>query len=143
MAFTGLGIVGGIIATKLIEPDYEVSATIWIETPNQGRAGTPIQGEELLDSQAWVELLQTFKVLDPVVRSRKLYLSHSRAAAPLFADFDIRYPLGTGRFEIAFSENGKTYSLKQKSGLFAENGNVGDSVGLKMGWRWVPRGDDP
>src|SRR5262245_33997953 len=71
-----VGVAGGIVATKFVQPDYEVSARIWIETPTQGRAGTPIQGEELLDSRAWLELLTTFKVLDPVVESRKLYLTH-------------------------------------------------------------------
>src|ERR1041384_1773275 len=66
IGFALAGIGGGIVATRFIKPDYEVAATIWIETPSKGKSGTPIQGEELLDAKAWVELLTTFKVLDPV-----------------------------------------------------------------------------
>src|SRR6266542_4663424 len=65
LGLTVAGTGGGIIATRFIKPDFEVAATIWIETPSSGKAGTPIQGEELLGSKAWVELLTTFKVLDP------------------------------------------------------------------------------
>src|SRR5688572_8220217 len=61
---TLLRIAGGIVATRFIKPEYEVSARIWIETPNNNRVGTPIQGDELLQAKAWIELLTTFKVLD-------------------------------------------------------------------------------
>lgn len=141
IGFGVLGLGAGIVATKFITPEYEVSARIWIETPSRGQAGTPIQGEELLDSKAWVELLTTFKVLDPVVRARKLYISNSDTLdLPLFKDFD----LGTGRFlpgefEFAIQDDGKRYDLKQKNGFWSESGAIGDSVGRQIGFKWLPR----
>ena len=73
---------------RYISPSYQVGATIWIETPDGDRAGTPIQGDRLLRSRAWVDLLTTYIVLDPVVRERKLYLSSARGPdSALFRGF--------------------------------------------------------
>jgi succinoglycan biosynthesis transport protein ExoP len=140
VGLTILGLAGGIAASRFIRPNYEVTARIWIETPSQNRVGTPIQGEELLDSQAWVELLATFKVLDPVVEARKLYLGYDGSEyAPLFANFELgRTRFLPGKFELVISEDGKRYELKQKTGLYSESGAVGDSVGKNIGFRWVP-----
>lgn len=135
-----IGVAGGFAATRFIKPDYEVTARIWIETPSRDRAGTPIQGEKLLDSKAWVELLTTFKVLDPVVDSRKLYLTVSNPShTKLFESFEHKYPLIPGTFELSVSEDGKRYELKQKSGFYSESGAIGDSVGKQLGFRWAPR----
>ncbi len=135
-----LGVGGGIIATRIIKPDYEVKATIWIETPNSGRVGTPIQGEELLDSKAWVELLTTFKVLDPVVHARKLYLAQNDADdVPIFKDFDLSGRFLPGSFELSIKDDGKRYEMKQKSGFYTESGAIGDSVGKQIGFKWVPK----
>jgi uncharacterized protein involved in exopolysaccharide biosynthesis len=48
----------GFVATRFIAPNYDVHATIWIqaETPMSQRVGA-FKSEELLSSQAWVELL--------------------------------------------------------------------------------------
>src|ERR1043166_8859496 len=90
LALTLGGTGVGIVATRFIKPDYEVNATIWIETPSKGKAGTPIQGEELLDSKAWVELLTTFKVLDPVVQQQKLFIDAAQGPdSTVFKDFGL------------------------------------------------------
>jgi len=135
-----LGMGGGIVATRFIRPDYEVLARIWIETPNQSRVGTPIQGEKLLGAKAWVELLTSFKVLDPVVESRKLYLTISdRDHLALFENFTHGRRFNPGVFEYSVKDDGKRYDLKQKSGLYSESGAVGDSVGKPLGFLWVPK----
>lgn len=134
------GIGGGILATRFIKPDYEVTARIFVETPSRGQAGTPIQGEEFLDSKAWVELLTTFRVLDPVVHTRKLYLTtsdpHDRE---LFETFELSGRFIPGSFEFSVADDGKHYDLKQKSGFYTESGTIGDSVGKQVGFKWVPR----
>ena len=135
-----LGIGGGVLATRFIKPDYEVKATIWIETPSRDRVGTPIQGEELLDSKAWVELLTTFKVLDPVIHARKLYLTVSDPDnTGLFENFDIANRFIPGDFELTVKDGGKQYELKQRSGFYAESGAIGDSIGKQLGFKWVPQ----
>ena len=142
---TVLGLAGGIVASRLVEPEYEAIARIIIETPNNNRVGTPIQGEELLESKAWLELLTSFRVLDPVVEARKLYLSHDADRAGLFTGFELRrtgYLRGT--FELKIDEAGKKYELRQRNGVYTENGAVGDSIGRKIGFAWLPavaRGD--
>jgi capsular exopolysaccharide synthesis family protein len=138
---TLLGIAGGIVATRFIEPEYEVSATILIEPPTGNRVGAPIQGDELLEAKAWIELLTTFKVLDPVVRERKLFVNPGVAGdARLFTNFELASDRRwiPGKFELAVDKNGKTYELKQRSGLYAEKGTVGDSIGRQLGFKWVP-----
>ena len=140
LGLTVAGVGGGIVATRFMRPDFEITATIWIETPSSGKVGTPIQGEELLDAKAWVELLTTFKVLDPVVQERKLFIDVAQGPdSALFRDFDPAERFVPGSFELSFDAALKTYTLRQKSGLYTETGQVGDSIGRKLGWLWAPQ----
>src|SRR4030088_2920927 len=69
-----LAIPGGVFATRLITPQYEVRATIWIE-PDRGQSSSgPIRSQELLSSTAWVELLRSYRIVDAVVRKLALYV---------------------------------------------------------------------
>src|ERR1043166_1938110 len=140
LALTSGGTGVGIVATRFIKPDYEVNATIWIETPSKGKAGTPIQGEELLDSKAWVELLTAFKVLDPVVQQQKLFIDAAQGPdSTVFKDFGLNEEFVGGRFELVVDHTSRTYTLHQLAGLYTESGTLGDSIGRKLGWRWAPR----
>jgi capsular exopolysaccharide synthesis family protein len=138
---TLLGVLGGVVATRFIEPEYEVSARILIEPPTGNRVGAPIQGDELLEAKAWIELLTSFKVLDPVVRERKLFVNHGGPEyARLFTNFELASDRRwiPGKFELAVDKNGKTYELKQRTGLYTETGALGDSIGRQLGFKWVP-----
>ena len=138
---TLLGVAGGIVASRFIKPEYEVSARILIEPPTGNRVGAPIQGDELLEAKAWIELLTSFKVLDPVVRERKLFVNSGDAEnARLFKNFELASDRRwiPGKFELAVDKNGKTYELKQRSGLYTEKGTVGDSIGRQLGFKWAP-----
>src|ERR1051325_10075448 len=140
LALTLAGTGVGVVATRFIKPDYEVNATIWIETPSKGKAGTPIQGEELLDSRAWVELLTTFTVLDPVVQQQKLFIDAAQGPdSATFKDFELAENFVAGRFELVVDPAARTYRLHQQEGLYTESGAMGDSVGRGLGWRWAPQ----
>jgi len=140
LALTLAGLGGGILASRYISPSYVVGATIWIETPDGDRAGTPIQGERLLKSRAWVDLLTTYIVLDPVVRERKLYLSASRGPdSVLFRGFALGERFLPGEYEFTIDDAGKRWSLKHRKQLVTDEGAVGDSVGRRLGFLWVPR----
>ena len=142
LGLTVLGLGGGIAASRIIKPDYTVTARVFVETPSQGRVGTPIQGEELLDSKAWVELITTFKVLDPVVQKQKLYLSYGDVRdSALFRGFDLATRFLPGRFELLIARDGKSYQLKHRNGVYSESGTFADSVGRQIGFRWAPRPD--
>ncbi len=142
VGLTVLGLGGGILATRFIKPNYEVQATIWVEAPARGRLGGPIQGDELLTSRAWVELLNTYAVLDPVVQEQKLYLSHEeKGDSLLFQGFDLNNRFLAGQFTLSISKDGRTYTIKQRNGLYSETGSLADSVGRKLGFRWTPHPD--
>ena len=140
LALALAGLAGGVLATRIIKPQYEVSATIWIETPSRERAGGPIQGDRLLQSRAWVELLRAYKVLDPVVRQQRLYLS--AAVGPdssLFRGFDLADRFLPGEYEYAVDAAGKAFTLRNLKRLVTETGRVGDSTGRAVGFLWRPR----
>jgi capsular exopolysaccharide synthesis family protein len=140
LALTLAGTAAGVVATRFIKPDYEVRATIWIETPSKGKSGTPIQGEELLDAKAWVELLTTYKVLDPVVAQQKLFIDAAQGPdSAMFKDFELADEFVAGRFELVVDPTARTYTLHQQTGLYTESGALGDSIGRRLGWRWAPR----
>ncbi len=141
LVLTLAGLGGGFLATRYISPVYEVGATIWIEAASSDRAGTPIQGDRLLGARAWVELLRTYAVLDPVVQERRLYLTAARGKdSTLFSRFDI-FPRRhlAGQYEFTVSDDGTRYTLKHVTRLLSEEGAVGDSVGRTLGLIWVPR----
>jgi succinoglycan biosynthesis transport protein ExoP len=140
LALTLVGLGAGILASRYISPSYVVGATIWIETPNGGQAGTPIQGDRLLRSRAWVDLLTTYIVLDPVIRERKLYLSAARGPdSTLFRGFALGERFLPGEYEYTVDEAGKRWHLKHRKHLVTDEGAVGDSVGRRLGFLWVPR----
>src|ERR1041385_4585865 len=130
LALTVAGTGAGVVATRFIKPDYEVRATIWIETPSKGKSGTPIQGEELLDAKAWVELLTTYKVLDPVVAQQKLFIDAAQGPdSAMFKDFELADEFVAGRFELVVDPTARTYTLHQQTGLYTESGALGASIG--------------
>lgn len=140
LALTLAGLGAGILATRYIRPSYQVGATIWIETPTDDRAGTPIQGDRLLQSRAWVDLLTTYIVLDPVIRQRKLYLSAARGPdSALFRGFTLGERFLPGEYEFTVDEAGKRWSLKHRKHMITDEGAVGDSVGRRLGFLWAPR----
>src|SRR2546423_6222601 len=86
LAATGLG-VG---AAMLLPPSYVTQAIVWIRVPNKElRNEGPIWQGQLPISSGWIELLQSYAVLDYAVRSRRLYL---HAAVP--GDSDVLGTLG-------------------------------------------------
>src|SRR5437870_12943297 len=68
---TALGVVG----TMFLRPTYAAQATLWIQVPaRQPREAGPIWQAQLPISTGWMDLLQSYAVLDDVVRSQRLYL---------------------------------------------------------------------
>src|SRR5262249_48822084 len=59
----------------------------------------------------------------------------------LFRGFDLASPFLPGQFELVISKDGRTYTLKQRNGLYSETGSLVDSVGHKIGFRWTPHPD--
>jgi capsular exopolysaccharide synthesis family protein len=134
-----LAVIGGMIATRLVKPQYEVRATIWIEpeTPVSNVSG-PIRSRELLNASAWVELVRSYRIVDAVVRKLALYVRPDNSAdLEIFSGFGISERFMPGKYEVRIDRTRKRWSLTLPNGVLSDSGGVADSVGRRAGFRWV------
>ena len=133
-----VGSAAGFGVTRLVAPEYEAQASIWIqsETP-QGRGAGPIRASELMNSTAWPQLLQSFSVLDRVVERVRLYLVPADPAKrAYFTGFELGDKYRVGQYQLKV--DGSAYTLTTGKGDVLEQGVVGDSIGRRVGFRWAP-----
>jgi capsular exopolysaccharide synthesis family protein len=142
MVLVGLG--GAFAATRVMRPIYRAQANVWVDVPGRRGEGAsdtrgPIRQGALLDADDWVELLRSYIVLDQVVRDLRLYLTVKRPAdRPLFVGFTVSDVFRPGAYKLSTSDDGKAYTLASADGAEFEHGTVGDSVGGKLGFHWLP-----
>jgi polysaccharide biosynthesis transport protein len=128
----------GLIAARLVKPEYEVRATIWIQPDRGALSSGPIRSQELLKSSAWVELLRSYRITDAVVRKTRLYIAPDRPSdLRFFPDFAIQEPLVAGEYLLELDAQRKRWRLTLEGGSFADSGGIGDSVGVRAGIRWT------
>jgi capsular exopolysaccharide synthesis family protein len=140
LAVALVGSVIGLYAARRVRPLYDADATIWINTPSTGaQLSGPIRQPQLLTSVSWVELLRSFAIVDPIVRDLKLNITYSQPAdSALFGNFIYTPATRSGAYELKIDPQGRTYVLSTATGTALERGVVGDSVGRKVGMKWVP-----
>ena len=132
-----VGTGASVVATRFLKPEYKATATIYIEPPPDD-AG-PIRAAELLRSFGWLELLTTGVVLDTVAITQRLYLLPASDKDSLaFSDFALAEKFATGNYQLQVDESGKTWTLSSERAGVVDQGAVGDSIGRKVGFRWVP-----
>jgi len=120
----------GLVATRFVIPQYQVQTTIWIESqsPMQGSFG-PIRSAELVNDQAWVELLRSYRIADAVVRKLTLYLKPEKITdAPLFEGFGLADRFLPGNFELVIDRTRKTWALSQPEVGMNDTGAATDSI---------------
>lgn len=141
MMTLGLGAAFG--ATRVLRPIYKAQANVWVDVPaRRGEGGSdtrgPIRQGALLDADAWIELLRSYIVLDQVVRDLHLYLAVKRPSdREIFDGFSVSESFRPGEYELSASDDGRSYVLSSAEGMALERGTVGDSVGKRLGFRWV------
>ena len=136
---TALGVVG----TMFLRPTYAAQATLWIQVPaRQPREAGPIWQAQLPISTGWMDLLQSYAVLDDVVRGQRLYL-HAKVPgdSDILATLRIKDHVAPGKYRLVVEDTGDAphftlYSARSKAPV--ETGVAGDSVGPDMGLAWVP-----
>ena len=137
-----LGTAAGFGATRLVQPTYRTWANVWVEASVEGRGvtGGPIRPEQLLlEAEAWIDLLESYIVLDDVVRGMRLYLALNTPADSLaFASFQATDRLRPGEYRLAVDDTGRSFTLTAKGGRVVQHGTVGDSVGSAVGFAWLP-----
>jgi succinoglycan biosynthesis transport protein ExoP len=139
-----LGVAGGFWAAGQVRPEYVARATIWIDSEPAGALdrGGPLRSADLLQSRAWVELLRSFTVLDPVVRQERLYLTYARPAdSRVFSGFALGERFRPGEYRLTVDPGGRTFRLATRAGLTVQRGRVGDAVGATAGFAWRPAPD--
>ena len=140
IALAGAGTLGGIGAGRFLPPRYQVQATIWIQAsePRGGTGRGPIGANQLFESVAWVDLLKSYVVLDQVARDLRLYVSPARGAGSAFVGFTVSDTYRPGKYRFVVDKTGSSFRLLGPKGDLLQEGAIGDSVGVTLGFRWAP-----
>jgi polysaccharide biosynthesis transport protein len=140
LTVTAVGTAIGVLATRFIAPEYTVTATVWIQ-PEDNRG--PLRPDALVSSYAWIELLQTNEVLDAVVREQGLVFQASDSdTREVMKDFALAEQFAPGRYVIEVGDAARSYTLESADGVVLETGEVGDSIGRRLGFNWAPTAAD-
>lgn len=137
-----LGLLAGVALSKLVKPAYEAQATIQIEPSgrNQQEQG-PLRSTAIFSDRAWIELIRSFRVLDEVVRRRRLFVEYASVEeARFFSAFEVGEQFQPGQYQLIVDDAGQRLTLATAAGTVLEERAVGDSVGTTVGLRWVPEG---
>ena len=139
MAIIVMATAGGVVATRLVKPEYESRATLWIASQTPQGSGGPIRDRELLNPTAWTDLFKSFKVFDAVVRELSLYVQPARDDdAALFRNFSASESFYNGNYNFRVDRKTKRWRLSLEDAQVADSGSVGDSIGRPMGLKWSP-----
>ena len=125
----------------MIQPEYAAQGSLWITSGDRPSTATgPIREEGLLQSYAWLDLLRSFAVLDPVVVAERLYLEYDPEQAALFESLRIQEdePYRAGAYRLEVGSDGRSYRLVTGEGLTVETGEAGGPIGAGLGLRWTP-----
>jgi tyrosine-protein kinase Etk/Wzc len=140
-ACVSLGVLGGVLAGRFVEPVYQVSASIWIE--QEDRTSGPVGGFEPLAAEGWSSVLTSNAVLRSVVHRSKLWLRLDEADASVaraFAGFELTDEALMGSYTLEIGRNG-AYELTRRDTTAMESGTLGGSVGASFGFDWSPSAD--
>ena len=137
---TVLGSAGAVSVARDVRPQYVAQATIWIEGTDRNAAEQgPIRSGELLRSYAWIELLKSYAVLDPVVLERRLFMYPLNAADTVaLATLRPTPNLRAGQYLATASANGAELVLSTPDGPEIQRVAMGQPIGGPVGIDWTP-----
>ncbi len=143
LGVTALGTLLGIAAARRIQPTYAARATLWVDVQDvKLRDQGPIQtGQPLLQPSAWMQLLKSRIVIDPVISELRLYLSLATPAdSALFRDFQLAATNGvtSGSYNLEVGPRGRRFRLSLEDGTVVQYDTVGTPIGATLGWVWNP-----
>lgn len=140
---TLLGTGLGVVATRFLGPVYAAQARLWIDLSDRQGAGGPergpIRSEQVFQSVSWVELLQSYRVLEAVVRDQRLYLvPRSPEDSAVLAGLSVAEEYRPGRYRLDVDDAGTRYVLSSRDGTQLERGAVGNPIRAQLGIVWAP-----
>jgi capsular exopolysaccharide synthesis family protein len=141
IAVTVAGTAAGVAATRFLSAAYVAQATIWIDQPDQRGLPDrgPIRPGQLLEPEAWVDLLKSYVVLDQVVRDQRMFVTPKTPGdAPALDRFRVADQYRAGAYRLTVDGTGRRYTLATDDGIELEHGTLGDSIGVRLGFLWAP-----
>lgn len=137
-----IGTAAGVTATRFITPVYDARGAVWIAdvmTAGGGNEGGAYRPPELLPTAAWVQLMKSFRVVDAVVAKQHLFLKPKSWQDSLALTGLMPTPRTVaGTYTLSVDSARGTYTLSDAEHGVVERGTLGDSVGRKVGFAWVP-----
>ena len=118
-------------------PIYRAEGSLWVNS-NRNSQDLPITQEEILGGNAWVDVLLSARVLQPVVVQERMYISTSADDRPLFEDFQLAERFVTGAFILTVAPGGRWTLATDDDQQPIETGSVGEPIGFDLGFRWTP-----
>ena len=139
VVLAGTGIGFGV--TQFMTPAYQAEGKVWISEDGKGfGAQGPIQGQPLVTTGAWADLIKSSAIMDNVVRKYSLYIWPSLARdSAVFQGFQPHPGLRAGSYTLRTDATNTHYTLvTTKEKKLVESGPSGDSVGRTLGFGWKP-----
>jgi capsular exopolysaccharide synthesis family protein len=131
-----LGAAGAYVAWDTYVPTYEATGTIWVQGDNEEANLGPVQTGELLPAESWMELLQSFALLEPVVVQERLYIEPLLADdIYLFEEVEIAGDLVGGQYQL--SPDGGALVLSRAE-IQIDRAPIGQPIGEPIGIAWTP-----
>ncbi|MFQ5529854.1 MAG: polysaccharide biosynthesis tyrosine autokinase [Gemmatimonadota bacterium] len=134
---TLLGVAAGLVASRFVQPVYEVEATIWLEEDNKSGA---LRGEDPLAGEGWSSVFRSNAVVGPVVEDMQLYLAPGRTRgvdSTAFETFEMGGRVAAGSYTLTTSRDG-SYELALADTSAVERGRLGSPIGGLFGFVWTP-----
>ncbi|MEX0979748.1 MAG: polysaccharide biosynthesis tyrosine autokinase [Gemmatimonadota bacterium] len=138
VALVGAG--AGFVMTRFMPPQYVVETTIWMERPDRGEGDRgPVRPGALLTSYAWVDLLNSYAVLDHVAEEMRLYAwTDDPDDWEVIQDLTVADDIEVGGYVLEVNGDGARYTLADEEGEVVEEGEVGTPIGSALGFAWNP-----
>ncbi len=143
-----IGTGGGYVMSKLKPEMYNVNAVVLVG--DEGSTG-PYQALGNA-GRSLIELLTSYPVTQFVAEKRHLYIfgpkrlsgpplppGPSGPDAALFKDFTWTPKSVPGEYSLKLSADGRTWEMTETKSGGKDRGAIGDSIGRKFGFAWLPR----
>ena len=139
---TVLGGAAGAALWTFMRPVYVAEGALWMEVDDRRDNVGPIASGQLLEAQAWLELLTSFAVLDTVVLQERLHIQAKEAdQAHILDGLQLASTYTPGSYVLNPAGDG-TYELTDARGRALESGRLGEPVGSTLGMEWSPTADE-
>ncbi len=129
-----LGGVGGTVATRFIEPEYEVQSNVLLSQDEGRAANTAAEG---FKQAGLLDLIVSYQVVDSVVTKLNLHVEPKEARdSVLFRDFKAGADVLGGEYSLKIE--GTQYELVRNTSQLVERGTVGGVMGGLVRFSWQP-----